>query len=232
MLRKPSATLVAACCLLTGNASANYTIDLIWADTGTATLTAGPGDPGVGATGAPCSSGFLYDGSATGRCLIVRLTAAAPVTAALVTLGWNAAASGLAVDHVGLRSFGQFGGSGFPGATPGHPVNTETDDCLSLGCDTAFGSFAAVSSGPIAAGVYTLGSINFDTSGFLGGSVEILNFLRTGVDVVTDQNLNPAPVQLNGAILDSLTPPIPEPGTGSLLGLGVLGLCAIARRRR
>ena len=39
MLRKPSATLVAACCLLAGNAGANYTIDLIWADTGTATLT-------------------------------------------------------------------------------------------------------------------------------------------------------------------------------------------------
>jgi hypothetical protein len=230
MLRTPSAALVAVCCLLTGNASANYTIDLIWADTATATLTAAPGDPGVGATGAPCSSGFLYDGSATGRCLIVRLTAAAPVTAALVTLGWNAAASGLAVDHVGLRSFGLYGG-GLPGAVPVFPVNTGTVDC-SPACDTAFGSFGGVGGAALAAGVYTLGSINFDTSGFLGGSVEILNFLRTGVDGVTDQKFNLAPVQLNGAILDSLTPPIPEPGTGSLLGLGVLGLCAIARRRR
>jgi hypothetical protein len=226
MLRKPSAALVAACCLLAGNASANYTIDLIWADTGTATLTAAPGDPGVPATGAPCGSGFLYGGSATGRCLVVRLTAAAPLTAAVVTLGWDAAASGLAVDYVGLRSFGLFGGA-FAPAAPVFPIPTETTDCVSAGCDTAFGSFGGLSTGVIAAGVYTIGSINFDTSGFFVGEHHILNFLRTGVDGVTDKKFNLAPVHLNGAILA-----IPEPGTGSLLGLGVLGLCAIARRRR
>jgi hypothetical protein len=226
MLRKPSATLVAACCLLTGNASANYTIDLIWADTGTATLTAGPGDPGVGATGAPCSSGFLYDGSATGRCLIVRLTAAAPVTAAVMTLGWNAADSGLAVDFAGLRAFGLFGG-GFTGASPVFPVATNAGECVSLGCDTAYGSFGGVSTAPIAAGTYTLGSINFDTSGTLGGSHDILSYLREGVGGVTDKKFVAAPVQLNGAILNV----VPEPGTAALLGLGVMGLVLAGRRR-
>ncbi len=148
------------------------------------------------------------------------------MTAAVMTLGWNAAASGLAADYAGLRSFGLFGGA-FAPAAPVFPVATNAGECVSLGCDTAYGSFGGTSTGVIAAGVYTIGSINFDTSGFLVGSFDILNFLRTGVDGVTDKKFNPAPVQLNGAILV-----IPEPGTASLLGLGVLGLCAIARRRR
>ena len=43
------------------------------------------------------------------------------VTGALVSLGWNAASSGLAVDHVGLRSFGLYGG-GLTGAAPPFPA--------------------------------------------------------------------------------------------------------------
>ena len=219
--------VVSSLFLFAGNASANYTIDLFWADTGTPTLTlTAPGDPSVGATGAPCSSGFLYGGSATGRCLVVRLTATAAVTAAVMTLGWNAAASGLAVDYAGLRSFGLFGGA-FAPAAPVLPVSTNAGECVSLGCDTAYGSFGGVSAGVIAAGTYTLGSINFDTSGTLGGSHDILNYLREGVGGVTDKKFAPAPVQLNGAVLNV----VPEPGTAALLGLGVMGLVLAGRRR-
>ena len=229
MHRTPRLLLVAAIGLLAANASANYTIDLIWSDTGTATLTLSPGDPSVGPVGGACAGGFLYDGSATGRCLEVRLTATAPLTAALVTLGWNTAASGLQVDHVGLKSHGIYGASGFAGASPTQPTVAGTANCAGLGCDTAFGSFGGVTGAPLVAGSYTIGSINFDTSGTLVGVHNILVFLRTGIDGVTDRKFNVVPVQLNGALISDA---IPEPGTASLLGLGVLGLCAIARRRR
>ena len=58
MHRAPRLLLVAAIGHLAGNASANYTIDLIWADTGTATLTVSPGDSAapVGSSGA-CAGG-------------------------------------------------------------------------------------------------------------------------------------------------------------------------------
>jgi hypothetical protein len=217
---------------LSGPAGANYTIDLLWADTGTKTLgntstmTIPAGDPSVGATGAPCSSGVLYNGSATGRCLIVRLTAAAALTASITTLGWDGATSGLAVDHVGLRSFGAFGG-GLSPAAPVFPKIAGTADC-SPACDTAVGSFGGLSASAFAAGVYTLGSINFDTSGVLGGNHDILNFLRTGVDGTTNKKFIVSPVQLNGAILNV----VPEPGTASLLGLGIMGLVLAGRRRK
>ena len=97
-MRHTSITLaICAAFLVAGQASASYTIDLIWSDTGTKTLTiTTPGDPTAAASGA-CAGGFLSAGLA-GRCLEVRLTAAASITAAIVTLGWDAAASGLAVE--------------------------------------------------------------------------------------------------------------------------------------
>ena len=111
------------------------------------------------------------------------------------------------------------------------PTAVGTADCVGSGCDTAFGSFGGVCAGCVPAGTYIIGSINFDTSGALAGFHNILNFLRAGIDGVTDKKLVTQPVRLTGAIFFVL----PEPGTASLLGLGVLGvlgLCAIARRRR
>jgi hypothetical protein len=41
----------------------------------------------------------------------------------------------------------------------------------------------------------------------------------------------PSPVQLNDATFEWIEFVVPEPSTGSLLGLGVLALCAVAKRR-
>jgi hypothetical protein len=125
---------------------------------------------------------------------------------------------------VGLRSFGLFGGS-FAPAAPVFPNVAGTADCAPA-CDTAVGSFGGLAAAPFAAGVYTLGSINVDTSGVTLGPHTILNFLRTGVDGVTNKKFVVSPVQLNGAILG-----IPEPGTAGLLGLGIFALSLLGRTR-
>jgi hypothetical protein len=221
--RRAGYCLAALCGLIAGNASANYTIDLIWADSGSANLSFDTFTAPT--TAAPCSSGLLYDGSPIGRCLIVRLTATAQWTASITTLGWDAASSGLAVDHTGLRSFGLFGGAMSP-AAPVFVNVAGTADCAPA-CDTAIGSFGGLAAAAIAAGVYTMGSINFDTSGIWGGFDKIVNFSRVGVDGTTDKKFANAPVQLNHATIQW----VPEPSTASLLGLGVLALCAVAKRR-
>jgi hypothetical protein len=229
MMRKLAVALVAGMFLFAGTASANYTIDLIWSDTGTATLTVTPGDTAVPATGSPCGSGFLYGGSGTARCLVVVFTATDGWKGVSTTVGWDAAASGIALDYVGLRAFGLYGGSGGPaGSAPAGTIgSTALTDCLP-NCDTAYGSFAALSFSALAAGTYTIGSISFDASGAAAGVQNILNFLRGGIDGVTNAKGNAAAVQVNGAILNV----IPEPGTASLLGLGIMGLVLAGRRRK
>ena len=209
-----------------GTASASYTVDLIWADTGTATLTILPGDAAAPSSGNLCTDGASgLNGAGAGRCLLVRLTATAPWTASISTLGWNAASSGLAHDWTGFRSHGQFVANPTGGAGP-TPASALTTNCAPA-CDTAWGSFGSLAAGPIGAGTYIYGSINFDTSGVLAGSHSILNFLRTGVDGATNKSFVPSPVFLNGATLNV----IPEPGTASLLGLGIMGLVLAGRRK-
>ena len=81
-MRNFAVALVAMTFLFAGNANANYTVDLIWADTGTKTLTVTPGDAATtGPAGTAC--GKLLSGANSGRCLTVVLTATSPVTASI-----------------------------------------------------------------------------------------------------------------------------------------------------
>ena len=224
-MRSFAVALIASLFLFVGNANANYTIDLIWSDSGTPTLTVDPGDPAQANSGA-CAAGAQAT-IATGRCLEVRLTAAANIRAAVMTIGWNAGSSGVVLGGTGGRSHGAFG-SGPPTWGPVTPAVAGTADCTGLGCDSAHGSFGGGSPTFAPAGVYTIGSINFNTSGAAIGMHDFLAFIRTGVGGALNAKGNPAPIQLNGAILNV----IPEPGTASLLGLGIVGLVAAGRRRK
>ena len=226
MMRNVAVALIASMVLFAGTASANYTIDLIWADTGTATLTVLPGDAAAAAGGDLCSTGFI-SAAGTGRCMLVRFTAAATFKASISTIGWNTAASGVTVDFAANRSYGQWNGLGLSLA-PVLPKVAGTVDCAP-GCDSAYGSFGGATAGAIGAGTYTLGSINFNTSGALAGVHSFTDFFRTGVgDVVNGKGVPGQTVQVNGAILNV----IPEPGTASLLGLGIMGLVLAGRRRK
>ena len=94
--------LVSCVTLAASNAQANYTIDLLWADTGTTLLPASLAlDPGLAVN--PTCKGQNYAGPEQGHCLTVQLRADAPFKAALITLGWHAGDSG--------RSFRRWSGT-------------------------------------------------------------------------------------------------------------------------
>ncbi len=224
MLHRRVVVALTLALLPAGPAFASFTIDLIWSGTSSPTLTVAPATANVSPAEAPCGSG-APSAAGPGRCLTVRVTAAAPFLSANVNVGWSASGSGIALDHVGARSFGQFGG-GPPGANPATPGPVDPSPCGF--CDTAYGPFGGATPASIPAGTFVVGSLNFDLAGAHVGTHAIAAFASAGTGGVIDAKNAPAPVQINGAILNV----IPEPGTALLTGIGIALLAASARTRR
>ena len=225
MARQFCAALIVLACSIGSTAHANYTIDLIWADTGTGTLTVNTATAATSPAGTLCGDGLLSQ-AGPGRCLLVQFTADTTWTSAYNAVGWNAAASGIGFDWTGLRSVGKFAASNVPadGLTP-QPI--DPIECAGSGCDTAY-LFGVLSGAAQLGGTFTIGSINFDTGGAVVGNHSILNFLHAAIGGVTDSMFVAAPVQFNGAQLNV----IPEPSTAALVGLGAIAFAALGRRRR
>jgi hypothetical protein len=80
--------------------------------------------------------------------------------------------------------------------------------------------------GSLAPGTYTVGTIT--VLGQAAGAGTLTPDQRVGVDEWYDVNINVVDVVHNGLSLTVV--PIPEPGTASLLGLGLLGLVLAGRR--
>jgi hypothetical protein len=92
------------------------------------------------------------------------------------------------------------------------------------GCDHRFTSFGFASFTSGGSGVtYTAGTITLNLTGANPGTFTIATYEEEGVDFPDNAN-NPH----NAATLMILNP---EPATAALLGVGLLGLAAVGRRR-
>lgn len=225
-MRRLSAAAMATVIILAGStAQASYTIDLIWADSGTPTLTLSPGEKNATSAGTPCRNAPVV----AGRCLTVQFTAEEPWVASVSRLAWDEESSGLGIAHSPRRSAGP---GSIPDFFPISPKLRDPSTCPLLPCDTIVGSFGGVvttPSGRIPAGVFVIGSIHLDASALLPGKHVVQHFVRQGVGGVVDGEFKEAAFQINGA---TIVLGIPEPGSALLYVAGLALFAGALRGRR
>jgi len=237
-MREIALALIAATALLAGSASANYKIDLIWADTGTPTLEVT--DPGTNPGVSTCHPNpNMGGGPKAGYCLLVVLTAGTSFNYSSTSIGWDAAASGIAVSYIPSRAMGPIVFQAPHEASVFTPVSpTSISDCTP-DCDTSAGSWGGekIPGWSVGPGAYLLGSITFDLSAANNGAHTILNFPRSGFDGLQNGEGPPGfrPVQLNNATLqvgpldsdgEDPSPSVPALGPAAAAVLALLVLVA------
>jgi hypothetical protein len=216
-----------ACALgLAQNANAGVTIDVHFQDqTMESGLSVLPGD--TAASG--CTfTGYYARTVSTGRCMDVIVTSTLP------TIGWSVRVGYDSDNGLAVQGFAEWGNLGVAFDKMGLPTKncTQFDGVTDNG--TEVGKFDCGVPPPnappsTAPGTYRIGTIIWDTSGTTVGT-EGINVLMTGIGVIINGNI----IEYTGmTVLGShVLNIIPEPGTASLLGLGLVGLILAGRRSR
>ncbi len=229
-MRRIALSIIAATCFIAGSAGAAITLDMIWA----APASVGGGTPTLSFVGTPDANlggGCLKFGvgQQDGYCLELILTIDVPWAAATSNFGWNEAGSGMVNTNVANESFGLGNPLTALGMTHVGPAYRDTGECSVVGCDKVIGSVgAAAGADSGAAGTWTLGSVNFDLTGTVVGTHEIENFWREDIDGIGNTTSD---LPLTTPLASGYVTVVPEPGTVSLLGLGIVGLVLAGRRR-
>jgi hypothetical protein len=229
MMRKVfSVALMAFAFGLVQSANAGVTIDLHFRDATVPTgITINAGDLGPG-----CLFGGYAGGSvASGYCMDVVMTSDHAFVGMAATVTYdsdNGLAIGSMYEWVG-PVVGWSRGAPNAWCSPPGGLQDVGGEIRSFDCVVA----PPAPPPSVAAGTYTIGTIVWDTSGTTSGTEVIaamINDLIDGVAAIINGNvvtLTSADVVVGSHILTI----IPEPGTASLLGLGLVGLILAGRRR-
>ncbi|MCV2363534.1 PEP-CTERM sorting domain-containing protein [Paucibacter sp. DJ1R-11] len=176
---------------------------------------------------------------------------AIPISGAAFESNVNALSSQV-VDVAGIKSFGEYGAAGnvvlnfFVGAnatitTVDWNVNLTANDPSWLSeLTVAFGSSAG-GDGVVFSPGY--GDDDFGTSTYSGSAslVDLGLSFQVGADgilrlefheVYNDPSVNPDGVWNSGNLTFGVAAPVPEPSTYGMMALGLLGVAAVARRRK
>jgi hypothetical protein len=185
-----------------GSANASATIDLFWNANGTDTISS-----------VAASSSIRLD--------------------VILTAGANGSAGGgVSIDYSELVASGDFVVTGFQ-SFQGVPLPTfliaPSDSGTTIDTLSAAAPAACVSGCGLTGGApgqsYLLGTVTFHNVTGVVGSFTVDSFLG-GLDGISDGDWNPIAPNLNSATVSS----VPEPGTLSLLGMGLGGLYVVGRR--
>lgn len=213
--------------VLAGSAGAGVSVDLIWRDSGVATL--GFIDPSAGSAGPGSGCGFNH-GVLDGRCLFVVWTTTRPVFVGSNSIGWEPA-QGLEARFASFFAVFNEIPVGKSAAFRGVPGSVAIDNRRGLA-----GSFTGRSGLPppdgqdaLPPGTYLVGTIVLDVSGVASEAV-LQPTLRPGFDTFIDIDGRPiTDVVLQSARVVNL---VPEPGTGLLLAVALLALAAGRARQQ
>jgi len=186
---------------LAGTANASATVDLIWQSTGTDTI-----------------SGLAISDSIT---LDVVITAGAlGSNGGQVSIDYSLAVGSLTVTGFSNEA------PGFWFMNPNGPPTDPGDDIIhSINAGSICGSFGTCLADTES---HSIGTVTFRVDALGGGSLEIVPFLSIadGDGVGT---ANPPPLSANPSFSSGFAV-VPEPGTLSLLGMGLGGLYVVGRR--